>query len=213
VGYIELYDAIAGGELMSTTPEAAGRGLDLTLAAALNNELSRHQRILHVLKSGMATFVPEGLDAAAFGLLLTLVNCGPRRQGELAEMLLLDPSTVSRHVGQLARAGYVQRRPDPQDGRAVQLVATDDGERVAREIGKRRHAVISQALAGWAPDDVRRLVALLGRLNDDLDAVRPRLGRLLLGPSTDEPAVGPVPLRSAPADQLPDPRILDQETE
>jgi DNA-binding MarR family transcriptional regulator len=198
---------------MSTIPEAADRGLDLTLAAALNSELSRHQRILHVLKSGMAAFVPEGLDAAAFGLLLTLVKCGPRRQGELAEMLLLDPSTVSRYVGQLARAGYVQRRPDPQDGRAVQLAATDDGERVAREIDRRRHAVISQALAGWPPDDVGRLVALLSRLNDDLDAVRPHLGSLLLGPPTDEPAGGPVPLRSAPAGRLPDSRIPDQETE
>jgi DNA-binding MarR family transcriptional regulator len=194
---------------MSTTPEAAVPGLDPTLAAALNQELSRHQRILHSLKSGMATFVPEGLDAAAFGLLFTLVKCGPRRQGELAELSLLDPSTVSRHVAQLARAGYVQRRPDPQDGRAVQLVATDDGERVANEIGRRRQAVICKALGGWPPDEVRQLVALLGRLNEDLDAVRPHLGTLLVA----RPAGEPAPLGSVPTDQLPGPRNPDQEIE
>ena len=192
---------------MSTTSEDRVSGLDPTLAAALNHELSRHQRILHVLKASMAALVPEGLDAAAFGLLITLVKCGPRRQGELAELSLLDPSTVSRHVAQLARAGYVQRRPDPQDGRAVQLVATDDGERVAHEIGKRRHAVISEALGRWAPSDVEQLVALLRRLNDDLDAVRPHVGRLLLGRPPDEPA----PLGSVPAD-LPDLRTRDLET-
>jgi MarR family transcriptional regulator, lower aerobic nicotinate degradation pathway regulator len=171
---------------MPTTPEAAVPGLDPALAAALNQELSRHQRILHVLKSSMAALVPEGLDAAAFGLLVTLAKCGPKRQGELAELSLLDPSTVSRHVAQLARAGYVQRRPDPQDGRAVQLVASEAGERVAHEIGKRRQAVIIEALDGWAPDDVEQLIALLRRLNDDLDAVRPHVGRLL-GPHSPEP--------------------------
>jgi DNA-binding MarR family transcriptional regulator len=193
---------------MSTTPAPAAGGLDPALAAALNQELSRHARILHSIKSGMAALVPEGLDAAAFGLLLTLVGCGPRRQGELAELCLLDPSTVSRHVAQLARAGYVQRRPDPQDGRAVQLVATDDGDRIAQEIGTRRHAVISEALRGWPPDDVQQLVALLRRLNDDLDAVRPHLGELLVGRPAHEPAA---PRRSVPPEQLADPRTPDQE--
>ena len=74
MGYIKLYGAHRGGEIMSTMPGAADAGLDPTLAAALNQELTRHQRILHVLKAGMATFVPEGLDAAAFGLTATPVS-------------------------------------------------------------------------------------------------------------------------------------------
>jgi MarR family transcriptional regulator, lower aerobic nicotinate degradation pathway regulator len=194
---------------MFTSPEVAVPGLDPTLAAALNQELSRHQRILHVLKGTMAAMLPEGLDAAAFGLLLTLVKCGPRRQGELAELSLLDPSTVSRHVAQLARAGYVQRRPDPQDGRAVQLVATDDGERVAHEIGKRRQAVICEALGGWPSEEVEQLVGLLRRLNDDLAAVRPHLSRLLVERAED----GPAPPSSVPSSQFSVPRTPDQEIE
>lgn len=172
--------------------------------AALAHELGRHARLLHALKSTMSSFVPEGLDVAAFSLLLTLVRCGPRRQGELAELSFLDPSTVSRHVGQLARAGYVQRRPHPVDGRAVELVATAEGERVAAEIGHRRQALIAGALAHWETDDVTQLVALLARLNDDLDAVRPQFGR----PPGDTPARGPGQHDTAP---LPDPRNPDQE--
>jgi DNA-binding MarR family transcriptional regulator len=198
---------------MSTAPEVAAPGLDPTLAAALNQELLRHQRILHVLKGSMATLVPEGLDAAAFGLLLTLVKCGPRRQGELAELSLLDPSTVSRHVAQLARTGYVQRRPDPQDGRAVQLAATTDGELVAREIGKRRQAVICEALGRWSPDQVQELVGLLRRLNDDLDAVRPHLSRLLLDSPTNPPPGKGTPARSVPSDPFPEHRVPEQEIE
>jgi len=188
---------------VSTTPEAAS-GLDPALAAALNTELIRHARLLHALKSSMATVAPEGLDLAAVGLLINLVRCGPRRQGELAELSFLDPSTVSRHVAQLARAGYLQRRADPQDGRAVQLVATADGERVADDLAERRQAMIREALDGWAPEDARRLVELLRRLNDDLDAFRPRLVKVLAEP--------PARSRLAPSDQLPDLRDPDEET-
>lgn len=179
-------------------------GLDRRLTAALTHELGRHARLLHAMKSMMAALVPEGLEVAAFPLLLALVREGPRRQGELAEAAFLDPSTVSRHVAQLARAGFVQRRPHPQDGRAVQLVATDEGERVVEEIARRRQDVVAAALAHWEPDDVRTLVHLLSRLNDDLEANRPQLGR---APDLS-PVRGSVPQYSAP---LPDPRTTDQE--
>src|SRR5256885_16578226 len=98
VKHIYLYDAqtcaAGGGRVM--TSEAAPK-LDPILATELNHEISRHGRLLHVLKSSMAAHVPTGLDAAAFGLLITLVKGGPLRQGELPEQYLLDPSTVSRH--------------------------------------------------------------------------------------------------------------------
>src|SRR5947209_6320552 len=176
-----------GGRPVSSTSQHTLPGLgtdgDDELVVALNHEISRHGRLLHVMKSQMATLVPQGLDTAAFSLLFTLVRCGPKRQGELAEQALLDPSTVSRHVAQLARAGYVQRRPDPQDGRAVQLVATDEGTALAREIGRRRQSMIAKALSRWAPEDLQHLVTLMARLNDDLDAFRPHFVRALVDPS------------------------------
>ncbi len=155
----------------------AGEALDRGPAAELAVELGRHARLLHALKAHLAAYLPEGLDVAAFPLLFTLVREGPRRQGELAELTFLDPSTVSRHIGQLVRSGFVERRPDPQDGRAVHLAVTDEGERVAHEIWERRREVIAEALHAWAPDDLRTLVHLLSRLNDDLEAHRPRFGR------------------------------------
>ncbi len=174
------------------------------LAAQLAHELGRHARLLHAMKAHLGAFLPEGLDVAAFPLLLTLVREGPRRQGELAELSFLDPSTVSRHVAQLARSGYVQRRPDPQDGRAVQLVATDEGERVTHEIWDRRREVIAAALCSWEADDMRTLVHLLSRLNDDLEAHRPQFGRAPDDTPARDPAGHPTP-------PLPDPRTPDQE--
>lgn len=161
---------------MSTRPEESP---DPRLAAELTHELGRHARLLHAMKAHLAAYLPEGLDVAAFPLLLTLVREGPRRQGELAELSFLDPSTVSRHIAQLVRSGYVQRRPDPQDGRAVQIVATGEGERVTHEIWDRRRQVIGTALRSWEPDDMRTLVHLLSRLNDDLEAHRPQFAASL----------------------------------
>src|SRR3954470_2737638 len=194
---------IGGGSRVSADHDAAP-GLDPALATALTQELTRHARLLHAMKASMASLVPEGLDPATFPLLLTLTRCGPRRQGELAEMSMLDPSTVSRYVGQLARAGYVERRPDPQDGRAVQIAASDAGTSVARELGTRRQETIVSALASWDPADIATLVTLLARLNDDLDAFRPQLGRTIVGP----PPRGAARPGTTP---LPDPRSPDQE--
>jgi DNA-binding MarR family transcriptional regulator len=101
---------------------------------------------------------------------------------------MLDPSTVSRHVGQLARAGYVERRPAADDGRAVRLVATNAGEQVAREMARARLKLISAALGGWTADDLSRLVVLMRRLNDDLDAFRPHLLPTITGSPATEPA-------------------------
>jgi len=189
-----------------------GTGRDDALVTALNHEIARHGRLLHVMKSQMAALVPEGLDVAAFSLLFTLVRCGPARQGELAALALLDPSTVSRHVAQLARAGYVQRRPDPEDGRAVQLVATGAADGPAAQIGRRRELMIRQALGDWEPEDLRQLVRLMGRLNDDLDAFRPHLVRAMVDPAARPPeaAAQEAPEQRHDGD-VPDPRSPDQE--
>jgi DNA-binding MarR family transcriptional regulator len=142
--------------------------------AELVTELSRHARLLHLLKGRAALPGPAGLDGAALGVLMALVKQGPRRQGDLADATFLDPSTVSRYVAQLARAGLVSRRPDPADGRAVQLVATGEGTAVAETAIAHRRAMISDMITDWSADDAATFVRLLRRLNDDMEARRER---------------------------------------
>jgi DNA-binding MarR family transcriptional regulator len=128
--------------------------------------------MLHMMKHRMAALVPAGLDGAALGVLAALTRCGPRRQGELAEATFLDPSTVSRYVAQLVRAELVSRRPDPADGRAVQLVATQQGAALAEEAAARRQSMLGGMIADWSAEDARMLLRLLRRLNDDMEARR-----------------------------------------
>jgi DNA-binding MarR family transcriptional regulator len=135
----------------------------------LGSELGRQARLLHLLKVHMAGWAPAGLDWAAFGLLTALLTRGPLRQGELAEVAMLDPSTVSRHTAQLVRAGLVSRRPVPDDGRGVHLMATPAGEGVGRDLISRRVSMFGQILSEWTPEDAQTLLRLLRRLNDGLE--------------------------------------------
>jgi DNA-binding MarR family transcriptional regulator len=160
----------------------------VTLLAA---ELVRHARLLHVVKSQIGSRAPQGLDGAAIGLLMQLARCGPRRQGELADVAMLDPSTVSRYVGQLVRKGLAERRPHPDDGRAVVLVATAAGQAVAEDMIARRNEVFRTVLADWPDDDVRALTALVTRLNDDVESRRHLIARA--GPAVDAVAVRTAP--------------------
>lgn len=141
---------------------------DASRTAPLSAELVRHARVLRALRAHMTSGRP-GLDWGAFLLLATLVRAGPQRQRDLAGCAMLDPSTVSRHVAQLVRNGFVERRPDPHDGRAVVLVPTPAGAAAHERVYRRRDAVLSAVLADWSDADLARLEGLLRRLNDDFE--------------------------------------------
>lgn len=63
-----------------------------------------------------------------------LVERGPLRSQALASALMLDKSTVTRVIDGLERKGYVERRPDPDDGRALSLCATRAGRALYKRI-------------------------------------------------------------------------------
>lgn len=141
----------------------------------LSHELFRQARILHMVKARMSA-ESGGLDSGALGVLVHVVKSGGMRQRDLADCAMLDPSTVSRYVGLLAKLGYVERQADQEDGRAVRLVATEAGLAVHRGLVSRREAMMRDVLADWTVDDVDQLTVRLRRLNDDFEAIRTQPG-------------------------------------
>jgi DNA-binding MarR family transcriptional regulator len=79
------------------------------------------------------------LSRTAASVLATLRDTGPRRITELAEREAIAQPTVTTLVGRLERDGFVERRQDPADARAVLVHLTAQGferldaMRVARE--------------------------------------------------------------------------------
>lgn len=134
----------------------------------LGSEVVRLHRATHLLRSQLATGAPDSLEWAAYVLLFQLVREGPRRSSALADAACVDPSTVSRQVGQLVDLGLVERRADPVDGRASLLVATEAGEATYASMQERRHVAFAKVLTDWPDEHVHQLAALLHRLNNGI---------------------------------------------
>lgn len=94
------------------------------------------------------------------------------RLSNFADVLALDVSTVSRHVGALESLDLVAREPDPGDRRATLLRLTPQGSVVLERMLRARRDLFAEALADWSSEDLERLGALLTRFADALDAVR-----------------------------------------
>lgn len=137
-------------------------------AHPLGQQLGRLSRTLHLLRQHVAAHAPEGVQWATFTLLFHLVSGGPQRSRALADAVSVDPSTVSRQVDQLVRLGLVERRADPEDGRAALLAATESGMAVHADLREQRDRFLDAVLADWDDADLDALVRLMTRLNDDL---------------------------------------------
>jgi DNA-binding MarR family transcriptional regulator len=67
------------------------------------------------------------------GYLFQLLIEGPTTIGELAAQLGVTQQAVSKTVADLAAAGYVQRTPDPTDGRIRRVALTERGHAAVRD--------------------------------------------------------------------------------
>jgi DNA-binding MarR family transcriptional regulator len=75
-----------------------------------------------------------GLSPTQAQILAYLVQRGPARVGAVADAIAVTQPTASDAVAALVRKGHAERRPDPEDARAVQLRPTDAGRRLAEEL-------------------------------------------------------------------------------
>lgn len=94
----------------------------------------------------------------------TLIERGPCRSQTLAEALLLDKSTTTRVVDALVRKGYVERRVDAEDARALALHATTAGRRLHRRINDELIEQQIQLLQDLTPEVRNGATELIRRL-------------------------------------------------
>lgn len=99
----------------------------------------------------------DSVDPAQASILYTLKCHGAMRLGDLAETMRLDASTVSRHVQQLGERGFIERDPDPEDGRARIIAISEAGRSALKHTFDQRRAVITNAMTDWSDADRERL--------------------------------------------------------
>jgi DNA-binding MarR family transcriptional regulator len=98
------------------------------------------------------------------GQLLCVLMSQPYGMGELGGVLGLAKSSLTGLVDRTAQRGLVQRGPDPQDGRAVQVALTPKGSALAAEFYAETCRRIEELPSDL--DDTERgvLADLLGRV-------------------------------------------------
>jgi MarR family transcriptional regulator, transcriptional regulator for hemolysin len=99
-----------------------------------------------------------GLSSAQWRLLVRLKREGRATQARLAELMEIEPISVSRLVTRMEEAGWVQRQADPHDRRIRFVVPTERTKRVLADIHTVAGAVYDEAMAGLSPSERQALV-------------------------------------------------------
>lgn len=106
----------------------------------------------------------------ALSVLATLSTDGPQRLGALAAVEGVSPPSLTRIIGSLEDLGHVRRTPDPDDGRASIVSATESGQDLVVAGRAERLAALAARIARLDPETRRVLVAAvpaLERLSQD----------------------------------------------
>jgi DNA-binding MarR family transcriptional regulator len=162
------------------TPESLG-----DVAAVADNFIAL-VRTFNKARARMLAAAAHDVEWSAHVLMKCLQTEGPMRASALADCVQSDPSTVSRQVANLVKDGFLERRADPDDGRASLLVLTPKADTVLADHDQLRLAYFARMLDGWSDADLRRFAHLLDRFTlayEDanstwmLDRIADRAGR------------------------------------
>lgn len=110
----------------------------------------------------------SGITALQWRLLSYLKRYEGVRQGPLAELIEVEPITLSRMVDRLAEAGLVERRADPTDRRAWRLYLTPRAADLLGEMREVAEALNEEAAEGLSAAEREQLAALVERVRANL---------------------------------------------
>jgi MarR family transcriptional regulator, organic hydroperoxide resistance regulator len=108
----------------------------------------------------------HGLTLPQFDVLATLWHGEGITQQELAERLLVTKGNVVGLIDRVSAAGWVERRPDPEDRRANRLYLTDAGRKLLAQAWPCQAALNQKIFGALNESELKVLHALLERLED-----------------------------------------------
>jgi DNA-binding MarR family transcriptional regulator len=129
---------------------------------------------LFTLTAGMERARRQRKAAGVLSLLQLVGDRGAIRPSEIAGLLDIHPSLVTRQVRELEDAGHVQVAADPADGRSCLVTLTPAGADELRRLTQAGLDRFALFVADWQPADVRMLTALLDKLRDSITTVTAR---------------------------------------
>ena len=111
-----------------------------------------------------------GITRAQWAVLVRLDRSEGLKQSELAEILDLQPISLTRLLDKLAECGLIERRADPVDRRAKRLFLTPAAHPMLEKLGDLGEDLMATALRGVAPESVEHMVEQFSIVKENLRA-------------------------------------------
>ena len=102
-----------------------------------------------------------GLSSAQWRLMVRVAKEAGITQARLAELLEIEPISVSRLVDRMEEGGWIERRPDPSDRRVRMIFPTDKASAAYADVKSLAGDVYEESLTGVSPEDRRVLIRTL----------------------------------------------------
>jgi MarR family transcriptional regulator for hemolysin len=109
-----------------------------------------------------------GITRAQWAVMARLDRQEGLKQSELADMLDLQPITLTRLLDRLGEGGLIERRPDPHDRRAKRLYLTPAARPLLERLGGLAEELMSTTLAGIDAATVKLMLANLSIAKENL---------------------------------------------
>lgn len=128
----------------------------------------------------------HGLSSAQWRLLVRVFKEEGVNQARLAELLEIEPISVSRLVDRMVDSGWIERRFDAQDRRARTIFLTEASRRIFGEMRSVAAEVYETALAGLSAEQRRATIDGLKSICANLAEAAAPSPMATAGPSTEE---------------------------
>jgi DNA-binding MarR family transcriptional regulator len=107
----------------------------------------------------------QDLTATQWAVLAKLVERGPCSQNRLGRRTAMDAATIKGVVDRLGKRGLIETRPDPEDGRRLEVALSPAGQALAERILPLAHRITEETLAPLTEAEQATLVELLRKLS------------------------------------------------
>jgi DNA-binding MarR family transcriptional regulator len=114
-----------------------------------------------------------GVTRAQWKVLFRLNRHPGLRQIELADMLDIEPITLSRIVDRLEESGLVERVADPADRRAWRLHVTARAQPLIAKLRGIADEMVADAFAGIDPKHIEITRQVLGKVRENASRLTP----------------------------------------
>lgn len=112
-----------------------------------------------------------GFTQAQWRALLRLDGNPGISQAGLADLLDMQPISLTRILDRMASAGLVERKPDPADRRAVKLYLTEAARPILKVLHEISDEVRLAAIKGLSDAEQERVIAAMRHMRANIDAL------------------------------------------